>query len=750
MPEKGARKESGSTEERTTLQLNPVSYKITLIYLGDKRIKRDPAPAGATPLPVVDVPPPYRCKYELRRRGGGDGADAVLDPLHIIPSVVRKGMDDPESVNAATPGQAPIVNPPPNDIVYKVMVTDNHGTRTSENLDLLGEDGDDKSNIKYYRDRGWIPDIVPAVPFRVIVRKFVGHTEVGVDKNLKVAVEVKDPHEEFDQNDGRRRAFLEDFFKEYNRTKGDPDPGDDNAPQWSKGHRPADGSVKATSVLRKTAYKDKPAIDTGPAENDVLDFGADLSPAPAFKEKLAAFDIKQVEQDGIKVGVADFTFVPWPVSGDNYRFLITLVDGDKDVRDTKENGADVLLKDDHGLPIDKPRAYTTGRFVLWRKAEFTMAVLANGCTEADVDWDFIIAGYRKLFMEVVKPARILHLTREAWKFHIRQMFPTVAGINDDANYSAVNYARSIYPPNVAATLSQGDAMTRVESFARRAIAKGCMDAGIPNPDSAFAKAKQADGNGLFMFMCKCTEMGGILGAYFGDRMFWFRKPDNDPVLNATSTCAHEFAHLKSIRHSYTSGPYLNFVSGGTTTYTRIIDALRNCQMLDHDGKDAYACLQAYTRPYDAQPCAMCALALRFWDRVEIQKQARYRQKLLDRHGAVIPAAVRNLGGGNFDIIPLTGPVNMGVNNFLYLLALGPETAYDGRGLPNQRGRLNFSFAPRGEGTYWTASSACVQISPVNHNADVQALQVKGVSPGTAVITYRSGKNPTTSVTVNIA
>lgn len=745
MPEKGTRKESGSTEERTTLKLNPVSYKITLVYLGDKRIKRDAAPAGAAALPVVDVPPPYRCKYELRRRAGGDGSDAVLDPLHIIPSVVREGNDDPESVNAATPGQAPIVSPPPNDIVYKVMVTDNHGTRTSENLDLLGASGDNASNIKYYRDRGWIPDIVPAVPFRVIVRKFIGHTEVGLDKALKVAVELKDPHEEFDQNDGRRRTFLEEFFKEYNRTKGDPDPGDDNAPQWSKGHRPPDGSIKANALLRKTAYKDKPAIDTGPAENDVLDFGADLSAAPAFKEKLAAFDIKQVDQDGIKVGVADFTFVPWPVSGDNYRFLITLVDGDKDVRDTKENGADVLLKDDHGLPIDKPRAYTTGRFVLWRKAEFTMAVLANGCTDADVDWDFITGAYRKIFLEVVKPARTLLLTRPAWKFHIQQMFPAVAGVNNDANYSEANYAASIFPPNVAAGMSEDDAFTRVESFARRAIAKGCMDAGIPNPDSAPAKAKQTDGNGLFLFMCKCTEMGGTLGAYFGDRMFWFRKPDDDPVLNATSTCAHEFAHLKSIRHSYTSGPYLK-VDG---TRTRIIDALRNCQMLDHDGKDAYACLQAYTRPYDAQPCAMCALALRFWDRVEIQKQARYRQKLLDRHGAVIPARVRKVGGV-YEIVSVAGAYNLSINGFAYFLALGPETPYDGRGLPNQKGRVNLSFAPRGEGTYWNSNNACVQIREVGHNADVRALEVKGISAGTAVITYRSGKTPTTSVTVNVS
>src|SRR5262245_17725734 len=106
MPDKGTRKETGSTEERTTLKLSPVSYKVTVMYLGDKRIKRDAAPAGAAALPVVDVPPPYRCKYELRRRACGDGSDAVLDPLHIIPSVVREGMDDAPSVNAASPGQA--------------------------------------------------------------------------------------------------------------------------------------------------------------------------------------------------------------------------------------------------------------------------------------------------------------------------------------------------------------------------------------------------------------------------------------------------------------------------------------------------------------------------------------------------------------------------------------------------------------------------------------------------------------------
>ena len=750
------KKQDGTAEKRTVLGLEPVKYKITLVYLKHDRIKRDPVPASGTALPVVDNPPPYRCQYELRRGAGPPGT--LLSTVQEIPNQVRHGTDDAASVKAATPsGDGGDWTNPASDTVYKVMVLDNHGTRTAENLTLLGNDGDDESNIKYYKDRGWLPDVMPAVPFRVVVRKYIGDKQADLDKTLKVVVEIKNPVEEFAQNDGRRKDFLQDFFDKYNRTDTVPDPGDDNALNWFKGVRtPSAGhpGVQAKEVLRKVKYKDKPVVDVNTADTDVVEFDKDLSGATAHQTYKAIFELTEVEEDVSgekkKVGVADTAFTPWPASGDKYRFLFTLVEGAKDIRDTQDNGAAVTLVDDQDKPIAKPRTYVTGRFVMWRKTQFKLCILANNTLEAHIRWNSVRAMYRKMFLEVVKPASFVTLTREAWTRILKSQYSGVANINSAANYTATVYDTTLFPDVVNGSAGF-DAFNAVESFAREAIKRACSDAGIPDPSAGDARTDQRDGNGMFMFLCKDPRVGSVLGAYIGDRIFWMQRPSGgNGTAMATSTCAHEFGHVKSLRHAHTRVEVVWLMGGGMPTQTMLVNPNFNNQPLDHDSKDAYACLMSYTRPIDAEPCGFCALSMRFYDRVEIQKQNRYRDEIIERSGPVTMVQY-TLSGVNHLLTPITGPIALdsSVNQSVDILAVGPEVDYITRGGTAMKGRVNMVVYPRDE-TPWRRNNNRIGVAYQGTGTHLVRMRVTANSPGVATVTYRTGKNPSGSVTFNIS
>ena len=662
-PEDKKKTQAGTAEKQTVLQLQPVKYKLTLVYMGHERIEREAATGSS--LPKVKKPPPYRCRYELRK--GADAGDALLDTVQEIPNQVRKGTDDDASKKAATPAaDGGDWSQPASDEVYKVRILDNHGTRTAENLDLLGNNGDKNSNIKYFKDRGWLPDVFPAVPLRVVVRKFVGDEQVDFDnKKLKVIAEVKNPVEEFDQNDGRRRDFIQDFFDKYNRTDTTPDPGDDNALTWFQGHRAPSAShpgVSAKTVLRKIKYKDKPAVDVHTAENkDIINFKKDTSSAKSHKKSNASFDLEEVEEevggDKKKVGIADMAFVPWPAGGDKFRMLFSLWEGNCDVRETKENGKDVEVVDDDDKPIEKPRSYVTGRFLIWRKTEFKLCVLTNNTAEADIDWDDITAMYRKMFVEVVKPEKTVTLTREAWARTLKSLYSSVPNINDNAHYTEAVYNATLFP-DVVATSAGFNGFDAVESFGREAIKQACADEGIDDPSAGNARKDQRDGNGMFMFLCKDPRVGSVLGAYVGDRIFWMRKADPpNSAAKSTSTCAHEFGHVKSLRHAHTNtdaGWYMT--APAAPTQTIYINPHVNNQPIDHDAKDAFACLMSYTRPIDAEPCGLCALSMRFYDRVEIQKGNRFQDEILERSGPVTIATYSTSGAGDVVLTPVPGPI----------------------------------------------------------------------------------------------
>ena len=499
------KKQDGTQEKRTVLQLQPVKYKLSLVYLGHERIKRD---EPTKKLKKTDSPPPYRCRLELRK--GQGPADALLDTVQVIPNQVRHGTNDDASVKAAKPADdGGDWSNPPADEVYKIRILDNHGTRTAENLDLLGNDGDKNSNIKYFNDRGWIPDVYPALPFRVVLRKFVGDEQVDYDAKLKVVVEVKNPVEEFAQNDGRRRTYLEDFFNKYNRTDANPDPGDDNALSWFQGQRKPSAShpgVKAKEVLRKVKYKNKPDVDVHTADNkDIIDFKKDTSSASAHEKYKAIFDFDEAKESpadgGKKVGVADMVFAPWPAGGDKFRMLFTLVDGKKDVRQTKENGLDVTVVDDDDKQIDKPLAYVTGRFIIWRKTEFKLCVLANGTVEGDINWADVTAMYRKMFLEVVKPETFVTLTKDAWTRTLKSLYSTVPDVNNNAHYTTAVHNATLFP-DVIATSVGFNGFNEVERFGREAIKQACTTRASTTPRPATRATTSATATAC---SCSCAK-----------------------------------------------------------------------------------------------------------------------------------------------------------------------------------------------------------------------------------------------------
>ncbi len=403
MAEKGKKTFLGVEEQYVVVGLSPVKYSVTLHYLGEKYVKRDEKT--------------YRCRYELKK----DAGDSMEGLPRTLPNVVSgEVVADQDGVDAATPGLGP--KNPKDDEVYRVIVTDNH-TLPDVDARLLGNtgnpNGDRVSRPEYYRrgNRKWMKDVQPAVPFRVVVRKLQGpddqEEQVDLDTKLKVVIEVKDPAEETavhaaGDNDAVKN-FLKDFFKKYNRTDADPTGGDDNCLEYFRGFRkPSDSKpgIKASKVIRGAPLIRPPSPDT--AMPEALKF-SQISAKGAYRTQLVKLDLNTVELEDkgrkVKIGIADFVFNPLPIGGDNYRFLVTLTDGSgKDIRETKVNGADVEVVDDKNAILPKPRAYCTGRFVIWRRLDVRLMLNANMLAAADIDWNKVKGYYRHAFTEVTDPS----------------------------------------------------------------------------------------------------------------------------------------------------------------------------------------------------------------------------------------------------------------------------------------------------------------------------------------------------------
>lgn len=793
MSDIGKKRQLGQTGSRTIVQLKAVRYKITLSYLGHERIQHDEDD--------------YRCIYELQR-----GEAAITTFPDVIKNQVRESDTTEEDDKAATPTEeGGDATNPSDDQVYRVMVTDNHGMRSADSS-LLGRggspDGDSVSKPENYEDSGggkrdWMPDVSPAVPFRIVVRKMIGVTPVDLDQPVKVKCEIKDPVEEFSQNDGRRRTFLEEFFKKYNKDSDDPDDGDDNAHDDFGGLRDPDNpeGVKATDVLKKVTYDSPPTTDVSTGETQAEVEFSDLSDATAEGDMGASFELTEVDDNGVKVGVADMAFLPYPAFGDNYRFLLSLIDGGgTDLRETQENGVDVEVLDDADTKIEKPRAYTTGRFVMWKRMKIKMVVLANLNQPADIAWNDVKAAYKRAFIDVQQPdapGGFFNLPAQQWIAELKGAFTAAA---DQTALDAIaalppadlatQYGRFFFPTHLTNNYNRNQLRSRLGNLARNMIKHACDNASptLLFPGSTDGKKQgqevlDRNSDGFFILLVRrlgdpaapaaSRRIGNLLGQSFGDRMFWFANraiAPNSNVLLTTDTLNHEMGHAQYLRHGHTQGSIAGFGGGGdqanffpappasgpapASVAIRLFDSRKNNQILDHDQQDAFECIMSYTAdtPNKPQFCGLCALTLRFFDRVAIQSDTEYQDEIMNPHDPALIVRA-SIAGGVWTLRepPTTGGTptlpDLRVGRSMRLLCVGKE-------FPNpsnaaRKFRANLSCADDSPRNLWSKSGAGdVRIATVNHDSVPTHIRITGVTAGTVTLSFaKSGVTASANIEI---
>ncbi|MGI9013134.1 MAG: hypothetical protein ACR2GY_02680 [Phycisphaerales bacterium] len=732
----GTNQQPGPAGATTVVQLQPVTYQLSLHYLGHNRVTHNAR---------------YRCFYELH-----EGNVPMTTFPRQIPSVIVGSTTNAADIAAATPhSEGGDSQNPANDDVFRIVVTDNHALRNAD-IGFLGRpDGDTNSKSDSYTNRNWLRDVAPVVPLRVVVRKFVGNTQVDFDKSFKAVVEVKDPTEEVAQNDGQRRSFLEAFFNKFNRTDANPTVGDDNASTVFDGIRPASASdpgVRARDVLRDVPYASPPVLDVAPAGVDTVSFGS-LASAPAFSHQRAAFTIvARDDGNGRQVGVSDFAFLPGVVAGDNYRFLIHLVQGNTDVRDLQENGAPVRMTDEVHLDVPKPLSYTTGRFVTWKKVDMRLVILANGTTNADITWASTQAMYQKTFVEIVPPpaANFFTLTAAAWRTELRAHFDpagTNAQFNNAANFNAAAYAASFIPAFLLPTAANPNASTwgDISAVSRRCIRHACgqlVPAINPVP---LDDTNQNNLPGHFVVLLRMPNPNPYpaVGAYIGDRIYWFGRQGSSAL--TTTTFSHELGHALYFRHSHTQRTDVNYTdAAGNAAVIELTDGRRNNNIYDHDQVDAHACLMSYTRPLTAEPCAMCALTARMFDRVEIARRNRFGDESMAglspaRIVVVTTGAAGAAAGAAAGLPQLNETIpNLPNGNQMALMAVGPQRAFTDRGGNANQGRVNMSGSADNPGSLWTqAGAGRVTITPIGggNGRPHNRVRITGTRVGAVTVTF---------------
>ncbi|MGA2498906.1 MAG: hypothetical protein ABSH20_14280 [Tepidisphaeraceae bacterium] len=684
-PAEDLKKVGGEQKKRTVVQLHPVSYQIFLYYLGHDRVSRD-----ATN---------YRCKYKLKKEDGPSvgtvdaaradpGATLVNAPAviaNILPEADPKADTSKPALPAAQKGDSSNPNP---DEIYRIVVVDNHAVAKA---DLNAVFGGALSKPDSYNTRGWMPEVQPVVPFRVVVKKFIGDVQADVAEDLEVLLEVKDPREEFDQTDGPRLTFIKGFFKKYNgKTGGADTTGNDNALKTFAGLRePAKTAcVKASGVFKGLPYT-KPPIAGEVAAPDKAKW-ADLK---VLEELGTRAKLKLENVPGLpgenkrKIAVADFAFLPAPVNGDNYRILLSLrgmvekgVTENKELQTQKVNGAPVKVYDAARKEIKVPCAYTTGRFVMWREIEFRLIVLCNGVSDV-IDWDTWIAWYRKSFIEVIKPRAEFTITWQVWRDAIKLRYnPSGAGDNFFTNDVAMQaaFTTGLIPGRLkAGTTNKVDLDPASQKFynfnldrdvhflTRELIKHACVNSApaITNPDDN----DQKDSDGLFVLFARHPANDlhdGTLGEYMGDRIFYMYHGD---IPQLTNTGAHEMGHTLFLSHSLTnrSTAITYEDSSATSTNLILVDPKSNCAFEDHDGNDNYTCIMGYIRHalknYGTHFCGFCSLGLRFYKKTELQKSTEYGNQITE--GSKV-AHIVQLSGGSTLKETVTGIANNAETNLL--------------------------------------------------------------------------------------
>ena len=785
MAEKGKKTQAGEAKKRTVLQLQPVSYSITLVYLGEKYIKRSKNT--------------YRCKYELQDEAGNSQESP---PVWIHSPFF---LENTNTTNAATPQEhfadadkKKSLATPFLDTVYKLMITDNH-TLPEIHARLLGNtgnpNGDKLSRVSYYKrnDRKWMRDVIPAAPFRVIVRKFLGdgaqREQVDMEENLRVVLEVKDPVEEFSRHapPAKVKGFLKDFFEKYNQSSSKPDPGDDNAPKCFKGLRDESAKttgVKASKVINKLPYVKPPTANTPKPGNGVVAFSR-LKKLKNYKKMLVRLDLKidklKDRDQEIKVGIADFAFRPLPIGGDQYRFLLSLFNkSGKDIRQTKANGADVKLLDEskNVLPKDPMLlSYCTGRFVIWRRVDVRLYFRANRLAANDVNWATVQSYYRHAFVELGDPILTKRLPRNAWRQSLRTLFRTAsntAQFNNNANFVGPagdrdrEYKKGLFP----AFLQPGKKNSHVKRWAQYVLKRNIKKLHRPeapefkNLSARDRNIKQA-GEGIYVLYVKANPAsGGLLGSWMGDGKWMLCDHRGSPNVNETSeTTTHEMGHGFFLRHAHTTSQrYWKIVGGNwqatnfTVTYRaagaaavtalNLYDAISNCFPEDHDQEYAFKCTMSYLQ--EEQFCGICALTLRFYDRIQIQKATRFQNRTMK---GFFPAKIVQMtrpGANQIELRETIASVARGGR--IDIMAVGPLNNFTVFGPPGtaRSGRLNISCAHKNPNSLWSTSNPRVTVATRGAGSKYYArVSVAATAAtGNCTITYtRNGQSATSNITV---
>lgn len=734
-------------------QLQNVKYQIAVYYMGPERVARDNN---------------YRCRHELK----------VSDMLIIagpsmIPNVV--GASDPllgetASDRAAKPlAQGGTNEDPTSDLLYKVMITDNHGLKSAD-FNLLGPAGDNHSRPSKYRGANWDRDIFPCVAMRVVIRRFVGLAPDDVPSDLKLVVEIKDPAEQLHVA-GLSQAddFLAAFFASHNHNNADPTAGGDNAQTDFNGVRPASGQqgVKATDVLRSVSYASPPVADEfpmPPTSPATVSFGS-LGSVTAHQSTLAKFDVQPQTMAGVQVGVVDFVFRPPPIGGDNYRFLFTLTDsGGTDIRDTQANGTNVELLDEVLLPIPKPRSYCTGKFEIWRKIPFKMLLLVNNVAASSVDWATIANFYRPAFCEIVPPdpGNVISLRRETWRDLMRARFRGRAGINqtnlnhenefDDGMYSMSFFPMVCQPnpqPDGSFTQAQSNQWTDdLLVLCRQMVNSACTNASpaITPPQN---DAVQDDGDGFFMVATlDYTPNSSLMGMYLGDRIFCM-KYNQVAARELTDTLIHELGHGLFLRHGYTNSASGNDLSAPSTKIIRVYNPQENCAPFDHDSHQ-FACLMSYVDATTYSFCGVCLLGLRHYDRKAITSNSQYRSRIMERLTSecslMFVRARASPPAFDCQVRPSGSTITVLRNTTARFIAVGPEESYTH--LYSNEARFMRVNQSRFSGSSWSFAGP---VGTLTTEGGGSLARIRtGNTSGTGTLTFRNTTlNVNCSITIEV-
>lgn len=472
---------------------------------------------------------------------------------------------------------------------YRILIDDNHALPDHKSH-LLGDFGDHLSRPRIYKYRlgnGWMRDIKPAVGFRVEVKQMRGGRPVPFPSDrFFLQWEIEDPSEEYEpiseaMDPDQPKAWMKNFVKRFRRKEDEEE--DDNCPSEFGGARPANQSVQPSDVLYETPFQ-----TSNPQELEQVEDGGGRSPVQPG-----------VDGDGNPIGFSEVVFFPPPMGGDNYQFTLTLTD---------ERG--------NRLPLQtESNSVTTGTFTIWRKTKIDLAVATDNVTFNSIQWEDVKNAFRAAFIEIEKPKEIKKFSKREWKGILIGYFVN-NGIDvdeavDDSNYDYANY----FLPSFSGK-GENWVNNHFPRVVKRFLKKAYEDTSRTDPRRE--DSDQETTPGLYFFFSKPLHKESTdAGRYLGDREFWVSNRGKD----STGTLVHEMGHALFLRHSITEFDEENEVTKD----------ILNDYWHDHDQRDAIPCAMAYSNDYyeENHPvewhfCGVCLLTLRFYDRVSMRHNNKFR------------------------------------------------------------------------------------------------------------------------------